>query len=105
MKKYIGKKEINAVHMNRLEYNNLRGWKLPEDENGTDEGYLVEYIDGGKLIIRITKDTYPGLLKMCLKGLIEFVKAHWIDYISNTMNLWTSIISSYYSLAVRTLKI
>ena len=25
----------------------LRGWDLPADENGADEGYLVEYADGG----------------------------------------------------------
>ena len=48
MKKYIGTKIINAKPMNRLEYNNFRGWTLPEDENGSDEGYLVEYKDGGK---------------------------------------------------------
>nr|WP_320141643.1 DUF2829 domain-containing protein [uncultured Cohaesibacter sp.] len=34
--------------MTRQEYNDYRGWKLPEDEDGTDEGLLVEYIDGGK---------------------------------------------------------
>lgn len=48
MKKYIGKKEVNAIPMNRQEYNDFRGWKLPDDENGEDEGYLVEYVDGGK---------------------------------------------------------
>jgi hypothetical protein len=48
MKKYIGTKVINATPMNRREYNDFRGWKLPEDENGDDEGYLVEYVDGGK---------------------------------------------------------
>lgn len=34
--------------MTRLEYNQFRGWELPSDENGNDEGYLVEYLDGGK---------------------------------------------------------
>ena len=34
--------------MTRLEYNILRGWQLPEDEDRDDEGYLVEYLDGGK---------------------------------------------------------
>ena len=48
MKRYIGVKEINAKPMTRQAYNHLRGWKLPVDENGADEGYLVEYIDGGK---------------------------------------------------------
>ena len=48
MTQYIGTKIINAKPMNRLDYNIFRGWELPADENGADEGYLVEYIDGGK---------------------------------------------------------
>ena len=47
MKIYIGTKLILAVAMNRADYNTLRGWTLPADENGQDEGYLVEYLDGG----------------------------------------------------------
>ena len=47
MKQYIGVKLINAKPMTRLEYNEFRGWQLPADENGTDEGFLVEYLDGG----------------------------------------------------------
>ena len=48
MKTYIGTKVLRATPMNRLEYNAFRGWTLPADENGADEGYLVEYTDGGK---------------------------------------------------------
>lgn len=48
MKQYIGVKLINAKPMTRADYNTLRSWQLPADENGADEGYLVEYIDGGK---------------------------------------------------------
>ena len=48
MKQYIGTKRVNAVPMTRMHYNLLRGWELPADENGEDEGYLVEYLDGGK---------------------------------------------------------
>ena len=48
MKAYIGTKMINAVPMNRLEYNQFRGWTLPADENGADEGYLVEYVGPGQ---------------------------------------------------------
>lgn len=44
MKKYTGVKEILAKPMNRKEYNDYRGWELPSDENGEDEGFLVEYI-------------------------------------------------------------
>lgn len=45
---YIGTKIINAEPMTRDAYNEFRGWTLPADENGADEGYLVEYLDGGK---------------------------------------------------------
>lgn len=48
MEKFIGTKIILAVRMTRLAYNNYRGWTLPEDENGEDDGFLVEYVDGGK---------------------------------------------------------
>jgi len=47
MKRYIGVKEINAQPMTRQAYNDFRGWQLPDNENGEDEGFLVEYIDGG----------------------------------------------------------
>ena len=48
MTQHIGVKLINAYPMTRLAYNDFRGWELPSDENGSDEGYLVEYLDGGK---------------------------------------------------------
>ncbi|HAS1026587.1 TPA: DUF2829 domain-containing protein [Enterobacter cloacae] len=48
MNRHIGVKFINATPMTRGEYIIFRGWKLPADENGADEGYLVEYLDGGK---------------------------------------------------------
>jgi hypothetical protein len=47
MKTYIGTKMIRATPMDRREYNIYRGWDLPKDENGDDQGFLVEYIDGG----------------------------------------------------------
>jgi hypothetical protein len=48
MQQHIGTKLINAEPMNRQAYNDLRGWTIPADENPADEGYLVEYIDGGQ---------------------------------------------------------
>ncbi len=42
-KVYTGVKRIFATPMNRKEYIDYRGWELPADENGADEGYLVEY--------------------------------------------------------------
>ena len=48
MKTFIGTKLVKMQPMLRAEYNVYRGWELPADENGGDEGYLVEYLDGGK---------------------------------------------------------
>ena len=48
LKEFIGTKIIYAKPMSRLDYNIFRGWELPANENGSDEGYLVEYIDGGE---------------------------------------------------------
>lgn len=45
---YIGTKRILAKPMTRLEYNEYRNWELPEDEDGSDAGFLVEYVDGGQ---------------------------------------------------------
>lgn len=45
---FIGTKIIKAVPMDRADYIAYRGWPLPENENGADLGYLVEYTDGGK---------------------------------------------------------
>jgi hypothetical protein len=45
---YYGTKRLSATPMTRGEYNKFRGWTLPADEDGDDEGYRVEYKDGGK---------------------------------------------------------
>ena len=67
MKKYIGTKVINAIPMNRQEYNDFRGWELPADEDGTDEGYLVEYVDGGKA----NTPQYAGYVSWFPKAVFE----------------------------------
>ena len=45
MKSFIGTKLIQADEMTRGEYCKFREWKIPEDENPNDEGYLVKYSD------------------------------------------------------------
>lgn len=45
MLKYKCHKVVKAIAMNRLAYYNYRGWDLPENENGSDDGFLVEYIN------------------------------------------------------------
>lgn len=44
---YIGTKMLRAQAMTRQQYNDLRGWNTPADENPNDPGFLVEYLDGG----------------------------------------------------------
>lgn len=46
MQKYIGVKQVEAKPMTRREYNDYRGWTVPEGENPNDEGYVVKYEDG-----------------------------------------------------------
>lgn len=48
MKLYTCHKQVKARPMTRGDYNDLRCWSIPADENPADEGYLVEYLDGGK---------------------------------------------------------
>lgn len=67
MNQYIGFKVINAKSMTRAEYNAFRGWSLPADENGDDEGYLVEYIDGGKA----NTSEYAGYVSWSPKDVFE----------------------------------
>lgn len=67
MQKYIGTKTINAQAMSRQEYNDLRGWTVPADENPADEGYLVEYIDGGQA----NHPDYDGYISWSPKAVFE----------------------------------
>ena len=45
---FMGTKSVLATPMSREEYCDYRGWKLPENEDGLEPVYLVEYTDGGK---------------------------------------------------------
>jgi hypothetical protein len=67
MKQYIGTKIINATPMTRLAYNELRDWELPENENGEDEGFLVEYLDGGEA----NHPDYAGYISWSPKAVFE----------------------------------
>ena len=67
MKQFIGVKLINAKPMTRLQYNIFRCWDLPADENGADEGFLVEYLDGGKGNV----EGYAGYVSWSPKDVFE----------------------------------
>jgi hypothetical protein len=67
MQQHIGVKLINAKPMTRQEYNDFRGWTLPENENGADEGFLVEYVDGGQA----NTTEYAGYVSWSPKDVFE----------------------------------
>lgn len=43
METYLGVKKVKAKEMTRQEYYDYRGWKLPDNEDGNEVIYLVEY--------------------------------------------------------------
>ena len=43
---YIGTKLVRVIPMTRRDYNEYRGWTVPEDECPTDPGYMLENLDG-----------------------------------------------------------
>lgn len=67
MKTYIGTKLVKMQEMTRQDYNDYRGWELPEDEDGADEGYLVEYLDGGQA----NHEDHEGYISWSPKGVAE----------------------------------
>ena len=48
MTAFVGTKSVLATPMTRGEYNEYRGWQIPENEDPNEQGYLIEYVDGGK---------------------------------------------------------
>lgn len=66
-KLHIGTKMILATAMSRLAYNDYRGWALPADEKGDDEGFLVEYVDGGPT----NDDRHAGYISWSPKDVFE----------------------------------
>lgn len=67
--KYIGTKLIKAKPMTRGEYNEYRGWKIPENENPQDEGYLVVYVDSNDYVSWSPKDVFERAYKSCCDGM------------------------------------
>ena len=66
MKRFNALKKVNATPMTRQAYNDYRGWTLPEGENGDDEGYLTEDINGP-----INTDEFMGYVSWTPKAMFE----------------------------------
>lgn len=48
MKTYQCISQVRATPMSRKDYNDLRGWEVPKDEDPQEAGYLVESLDGSR---------------------------------------------------------
>lgn len=46
MNKYIGCKLLEAKELTLGEYNKVRGWKIPDNEDPEAKGYIVKYDNG-----------------------------------------------------------
>ena len=46
MPQYIRMHKVGAAPMTRGDYDKVRGWEIPANENPADEGYVVHYPDG-----------------------------------------------------------
>lgn len=71
-KLYEGTKRLYAQPMTRGEYNAYRGWAIPADENPFDDGYLVEYVDGGKP----NDPRHPGYISWSPRDVFERTYKH-----------------------------
>lgn len=66
MKRFNALKKVRAKQMSRQEYNDLRGWDLPADEEGSDKGYLVEDINAPA-----NTDSYGGYISWTPNDIFE----------------------------------
>lgn len=63
---YKGDICARAVQMTRKEYNNVRGWFLPENENPSDVGYVIALGEGSNIHITwLPIDVFEKTYKKC----------------------------------------
>ena len=67
MTAFVGTKSVLATPMTRGEYNEYRGWQIPENEDPKEQGYLIEYVDGGKP----NDDRHAGYISWSPKDVFE----------------------------------
>jgi hypothetical protein len=66
MERFVGTKIIEAKPATKLAYNQFRGWKLPGDESGDDEGYLTVQPDSES-----NTEAYTGYVSWAPKAQFE----------------------------------
>lgn len=71
MKLYVGIEEVNASPMTRGQYNELRGWTVPENEDPSDEGYYVVRLSGH--VNWIPKEVFEDIYEEPIDNDVEMV--------------------------------
>lgn len=91
----IGVSAVYAGELTRQEYNDYRGWQLPENEVGSDLGYLIEDREGSKntedfdgFVQWLPKDEFERKFKPAPKNHIERMQSekHELDTKLNALN-------------------
>lgn len=97
-KTYVGTKVIHALEMSLGEYNKLRGWGMPANEDPKEEGYLVEYTNGGVPNV----PGFGGYISWCPKEV--FVKVYGLGVKQRPTNWLTRVHQEYKDLIDRILR-
>jgi hypothetical protein len=71
MRTYVGIEEVDARPMTRGQYNTIRGWNIPADENPSDEGYYILRGDG--YITWVPKDVFENIYSEEIDNSVEMV--------------------------------
>ena len=77
MKTYIGSKIIKAEPMDLGDYNMMKGWQIPADEDPRREGYVVKYPgkDGAEDHVSWSpKEAFEEAYRPLSDGEVGFVK-------------------------------
>lgn len=72
MKDYVGVEWVQAKPMTRGDYDIHRGWTIPQDDNPSDEGYIIERDNGH--VNWIPKDIFEKTYHESIADEIEMVE-------------------------------
>jgi len=93
MKTYIGTKLIKAKSLNLGEYNILKGWIMPSNEDPLREGYLVKYNDD--YISWSPKEefeeSYREIKTLNDIKIKELIKTNWEDFPAHQQRVITEV--------------
>jgi hypothetical protein len=68
---YVGIEEVEAAPMTRGDYNTVRGWDTPQDENPLDEGFMIQRINGH--LTWVPKDVFEDIYSEPIDNDVEMV--------------------------------